>query len=501
MTEFESPQSPERSQSNSDLNFDIEKPLNPDTEKKELEFAKKLSEKVSPFDGKAFIVGGYARDEAMRRAGQKDIRSKDIDIEVYGVSFEQLKSIIEADDFKDFGTPNLVGKSFGVIKIGEIDISLPRRDSKVASGHRGFEIEVDPNLSLHQASLRRDLTINALLLDPITGEIVDPVGGLEDLENKILRAVDLKTFGEDPLRALRLAQFAARFGFQVDEKTIEIAKNLPLSELPNARIGEEWRKLLLKSSKPSIGLEIARQVGVIEKLHPALFAIIGVEQEADFHPEGDVWTHSLIAVDVAAEIVERESLSGDDALTIKLAALLHDLGKPATTQKRLVRGQWRITSYGHEEAGIEPTRQFLSRMEFGNNVNERVEKLVRYHMYLSSNPNPDQAAIRRLSTKISPSSIQQLSFVMEADRRGRVGLPQGLDEIINLTKLASEVGVTQEPQRPIIQGRDLIALGLKPGKKFGEIIRNVQEAYLSGNIQTREEALELANQESQKDSS
>jgi tRNA nucleotidyltransferase (CCA-adding enzyme) len=466
--------------------------LSPEEETREMEFAKSLSSKVKEIGGKAFIVGGYARDEALRRLGQK-IESKDIDIEVYGIEIDKLIQIL-GEDFKDFGPADQVGKAFGVIKIGQVDVSLPRTDSKIGSGHRGFEVKTDPYLSIEKATKRRDLTINSILLDPLTGELIDPFGGQRDLEARVLRATDLQTFSEDPLRTLRLASFAARFGFRVEEQTANLARQLPLAELPKARIGEEWRKMLLKSTKPSVGLEVARDLKIIEKLHPELAAIIGLEQEPDFHPEGDVWTHSLMTVDVASEIVERENLEGEDALVIKFSALLHDLGKATTTERRIVHGVERITSYNHEEEGITPARNFLSQMEFGQNLIDRVLPLIRNHMYLSSNQNPTENAVRRLSTRLNPASIQELAWVMEADRRGRGGLPSDLDKIINLVDLAQKASVLEEQQKPIILGRDLIEIGMQPGKIFGQIIREVQESFLDGKIKTKEEALELANQ-------
>ncbi|OGY22750.1 MAG: hypothetical protein A2126_01100 [Candidatus Woykebacteria bacterium GWB1_45_5] len=450
---------------------------------------KELAAKVKEQGGRALIIGGYARDEVMRRAGQT-VESKDIDLEVYNLDPDKTATILE--EFKDFAPPNLVGKSFGVIKLGPIDISFPRRESKIGSGHKGFEITVDPTLSVAEATRRRDLTINSIALDPLTNEIVDPHGGVEDLKNKFLRAVDPATFGEDPLRVLRLAQFAGRFGFSVEEKTKEIAKGLPLSELPAARIGEEWRKLLLKSEKPSVGLEVARDLGVLEKLHPELEALVGLEQEPSWHPEGDVWTHTLQTVDVAAEIVRRENLEGDDALVVLTATLLHDLGKPLTTEVRGVRGKQRLTSYGHAEAGVEPARRFLAKMEFGDGVNRQIYPLIRAHLYLTSAEELTDSGVRKLSARLKPATIEQLAWVVEADQRGRGGLARDLDRLMELTRMARVLDVAEKPVESIIRGRDLIALGLEPGRAFGEIIRGCQEAYLSGEIKTKEEAIEMA---------
>jgi len=476
------------------IDVPMEKPeetLPPDEEEKELEIVKSLAGKVKEAGGRALIIGGYARDEVMRREGL-EAESKDIDVEVYNLEEDSLIKILE--EFEDYAKPNLVGKSFGVIKLGPIDVSLPRRDSKVGAGHKGFEIKVDPDLSITEAARRRDLTINSLALDPLTNEIIDPYGGANDIKNKVLRATDIATFGEDPLRVLRLAQFAGRFGFRVEEKTQGIALGLPLHELPNARIGEEWRKMLLKSEKPSIGLEVARGVGVIEKLHPELAVLIGLEQETDWHPEGDVWTHTLQSLDVAAEIVRREGLEGNEALVIMTATLLHDAGKPLTTEKRLVKGQERVTSYGHSEAGVEPAKKFLAKMEFGENINQQVYPLIRWHLYLASIQEIKDSSVRRLSNRLKPANIKQLAYIIEADKRGRGSLPSDLGKLMELTKMAQELGVDEKPVEPILMGRDLIALGMEPGVHFGQILRRAQEAFLDGQIKTKEEAIDMVEQ-------
>lgn len=444
-----------------------------------------VAESIKAVGGLALIVGGYARDEAMRKFGY-DIEPKDIDVEVYGLSLEKLKPILEK-----FGEINEVGASFGVIKLtfpsGNIlDFSLPRRDLKVSKGHKGFVVESDIDMTIREASGRRDFTINALALDPLTGEIIDKHGGLEDMENKIIRAVDKNAFTEDPLRVLRAAQFTGRFGFKIDESTIELAKKVDLSELSLERIGEEWVKLLLKSPKPSVGLEAMKEMLVLEKIHPEIAALVGVPQDPEWHPEGDVWTHTKLVADMATAIIKRDEAPKDSALVIMLSALCHDLGKPATTVKT---GEGRITAFGHSEVGIEPTKKFLKNFAISAELKEKITALVKEHLFPLINPDPSPASVRRLAVRLGNATIEELVKLSKADKNGKgqelqATFPEG--EV--LLKIAHELKVAQEKPAPILLGRHLIEMGLKPGPKFGQILKDAYEKQLDGEIKNIEEA-------------
>mgnify|MGYP001614107938 CR=1 FL=1 len=438
--------------------------------------------------GKALVVGGFARDEVMRRLGMTTGDSKDVDIEVYGIPFPLLQ-----ESLAPFGNLNLVGESFGVIKLGDFDISIPRRDSKTGKGHKGFSIEGDPHMMPREAAKRRDLTINSIAIDPLTGDIVDEYGGVEDLKNKLLRATDLELFGDDPLRVLRLMQFAGRFGFGVEEQTMALAKSLPIEELPAERITEEWRKLLLKSERPSMGLEVACQLDIIKKLHPELHALIGIPQEPEWHPEGDVWTHTCMVIDVAAEIIRRENLSEEEALVVMVAALCHDLGKATSTEyKANKQGDMAWRAHEHSEAGIEPAKQFLGRMMFGKDLNDKIAPLIREHLFPSQNPEASEASVRRLSHRLAPATIQELVMVGESDQMGRGTPRRKYTEGTTLLATAAKLGIKEGQPERILMGRHLIEMGMKPGPGFKKILDQVFEAQLEGKVVSVEEAKTMA---------
>ena len=243
----------------------------------------KLAKIINENHGRAMLVGGCVRDELMK------IAPKDFDVEVYGIEPPKLKEIL-----KQFGRVDAVGESFTVYKIGQdLDVSLPRRERKVSRGHKGFIVEGDPQMSFEEAAKRRDFTINAIMKDILTGEIVDCYGGQDDIKLKKIRHIADETFVEDSLRVLRAAQFAARFEFEIDEKTIELCKTIDLTDLPKERLWGELEKLLLKSAKPSIGLKYFYELNIANQLFPELTALVGVPQEFEWHPEGDVDVHTL----------------------------------------------------------------------------------------------------------------------------------------------------------------------------------------------------------------
>ena len=358
----------------------------------------------------------------------------------------------------------------------------------MSKGHRGFDVTGDPNLSFKEASRRRDLTINAIGFDPITGEIIDEWGGRNDLEHGVLRAVDVTTFSEDPLRVLRLAVFAGRFGFRLDAATATSAREVNLAELPKARIGAEWRKLLLDSPTPGAGLEAMRSLSVTDQIHPELAALVDTPQDTKWHPEGDVWVHTILTVDAAADVVRREHLERDVALVILTAALCHDLGKPATT--RVVDG--RLRSYGHERAGVAPTERLLAGFEWRDGLTRAIVPLVRNHLFPTTVTEPTPTAVRRLAERLQPASIRDLLLVAEADVRGR-GDPE-VDFPTNdlLSRFAAQLGVVDEPPKPVLLGRHLIQLGFEPSQLFGEVLKQVQEDFLDGKVSSLDEAKERA---------
>ena len=449
--------------------------------REDMQLAIAIAEAARREGGYALIVGGYTRDVVLQRMGH-DVVPKDLDIEVYGLAFERIATLLQR---LRPGPLDVVGAAFGVIKFGRLDVSLPRRDSKVGPGHRGFHIEGDPTMPVEEASRRRDFTINAMAHDPLTGALIDPHGGVEDLRRRTLRATDPAYFGDDPLRVLRAMQFAARFGFSIDADTAALCRQLDMRELPRERIGEEWLKMLQKARRPSTGLAVARDLGVLAQLHPELDALIDVPQEPQWHPEGDVWTHTEMVVDEAADIVQRESLVGDEALVILLGALCHDLGKPATTAFDEARG--RITAHGHEPAGVTPTKSFLRGINVRQDIVRKVGQLVRYHLYPAMNTDPSEASLRRLATRLFPATIRELVWVSEADQRGRAVPWSGFPSGEALVERATTLAVADAPAPPVVRGRHLILWGLDPGPEFGVILRQLYEAQLEGVVTTVED--------------
>jgi tRNA nucleotidyltransferase (CCA-adding enzyme) len=311
----------------------------------ELDTATAIAEAARAAGGRALIVGGWVRD---RLAGRD---AKDIDLEIYGLDPAVLRTLLEG-----FGPVNTVGESFTVYKVAGLDVAIPRRESKVGPGHKGFAVVGDPTLTPAEAAQRRDFTINAIAWDPLTGEYLDPYDGRGDLERRLLRMVDARTFGDDSLRVLRALQFAARFECSLEPDTARVCASLPLDDLPAERIWGEVEKLLRQARRPSLGLALARELGIVQRLWPELAALIDCPQEPEWHPEGDVWVHTLMVVDQArARIAD---LDHPRQVTVMLGALVHDVGKPPTTAFE----EGRIRSRGHEAAGVAPATALLDRL-------------------------------------------------------------------------------------------------------------------------------------------
>lgn len=446
----------------------------------------KLAEIVKANGGQAMLVGGCVRDELM------GVEPKDFDIEVYGIEPLKLKEIL-----KQFGRVDAVGESFTVYKIGnDLDVSLPRRERKVARGHKGFVVEGDPDMSFEEAAKRRDFTINAMMKDVLTGEIVDCYGGQEDLKLKKIRHIADETFVEDSLRVLRAAQFAARFQFDIDDKTIELCRNIDLTDLPKERLWGELEKLLLKSEKPSIGLKYFYDLNIANQLFPELVSLVGVPQEYEWHPEGNVDVHTLLVVDEARKLID--DLPYAKKVTVMLGALCHDFGKPSTTE--FFDG--RIRSHGHDEAGVEPTISFLDKLGIftldGYDVREQIIQLVRYHLTpgMFYKNKPGVGAFRRLARKVEPDLLYR---VAKADALGRNPEWMPKEKWFKaeaqewFIERVRELNVETKAPDPILLGRHLIELGLKPSKEFGDILKAVYELQLDGKITNLDDAITEAN--------
>ncbi len=414
--------------------------------------------------GRAFLVGGCVRDALL------GVPVVDADIEVFGLPADRLKNVIAKEFSLDW-----VGKAFGVFKIRgfPVDVSLPRRESKSGAGHRGFAIEEVPDLSMREAASRRDFTINAISWDLLQCEIIDPFNGRADLEKGKLKHVGEK-FSEDPLRVMRAMQLAARYELRVSTETIELCRQIGMEGLSAERVFEEWKKLILKGKKPSTGLKFLKECGWLAYF-PELEALDGCPQDPLWHPEGDVWTHTLHCLDAFAR--ERTGDEWED-LVVGLAVLCHDLGKPATT----VSGDdGRIRSPGHDVEGEGVAIRFLSRLTRQKDLIEEVAPLVRAHMRPMElfKARAGDSAVRRLARSVK--RIDRLARVARADMLGRPPLPEPDTASLDWLLARSQVlAVKENVPKPIVMGRHLIELGLSPGPRFKALLNACYEAQLDG---------------------
>jgi tRNA nucleotidyltransferase (CCA-adding enzyme) len=447
-------------------------------------FISHIARQAKGAGGRALVVGGAVRDQIL------GITPKDADLEVYGIPEKEMEPFLEGLGAK----VARVGRSFPVWKAwtpemgqGEaVDVALPRREIKTGPKHTDFKTILDPSMTFADAASRRDFTVNAIGLDPLTGEYIDPHGGVTDLLAGRLKHVS-SHFAEDPLRVMRGAQFCARLGLTADPSTVAFCKELSPEHLVPERLNEEWRKLLLKGKKPSAGLNFLRDCEWT-KHFPEIEAMIGVPQDSTYHPEGDVWTHTLHCLDAYAS-----QRTGDEAKDIRvgLAVLCHDMGKPATTE--MIDGRWR--AFGHEAAGESPARQFMQRIKVGPEVAADVIPLVVEHMNpknLYKNAQDGQrmdSAVRRLSTRVN---LQNLASVCWCDEAGRPPLPQQSPCAEWLRQESARLGVVNKPPVPLIKGRDLMSLGFEPGRHFGDVLGQAMERQINGEFLDAEAALAWA---------
>jgi tRNA nucleotidyltransferase (CCA-adding enzyme) len=420
--------------------------------------------------GRPMLVGGFVRDALMGHA------SKDIDVEVYGITDPDMLARVLAAT----GKVTEAGKSFGVFKVqagdADVDVSLPRRESKTGAGHRGFTVIPDSTLGFAEASARRDFTINALMADPETGEITDCHGGLADLEAGILRHTSA-AFSEDPLRVLRAVQFAARFGFWLDSGTAALCRQLAGSyaELPVERVWGEIEKVGTRGRNITAALDVLDFTGW-EVHFPQIAALHGIEQDPEWHPEGDVHVHSGLAANQAALFADDCSLTGPDRFTVVFAALLHDLGKVTHTQRS---DNGRIISHGHAEAGVAPARSLLTAVGCPEGIITRILPLVSEHMNCSGHPT--KPAVRRLVRRLTPATLKELALVCWADRAGR-GDPYVPNPALPWLAMGRDLKVEERPAKGLLTGDHLIAAGMVPGPAFRPILTAALAAQDAGEF-------------------
>jgi tRNA nucleotidyltransferase (CCA-adding enzyme) len=415
--------------------------------------------------GRAWVVGGWVRDALLGRV------SDELDLEVHGLPPDALAALLAR-----FGEVVEVGRSFGVFRLKgvEADWALPRGDSRRDGPAAPVRPHGDPHMGFAEAARRRDLTINALGFDPLTGELADPLGGVRDLEARRLRAADAIRFGDDPLRGLRVAQLSARLDMEPDAELVSLCAALDLSDIPGERQLEEWRKLVARSATPSRGLEHLRRSGLV-RFHPEVEDLIAVPQDPVWHPEGEVFGHTAMVLDAAVAL--RTGNATEDEV-LGFAALAHDFGKPATTRRE--RG--RVRSLAHDIEGVAPTRAFLARLRAPNHLCDAVATLVRHHLApaLLVGQDAGPRAYRRLARRLEQGGTDALALerVARADHLGRTtdealagAFPAGDAFLRAMRALAIE----RHPEPDVVQGRHLIARGLRPGPAFGAILEACRE--------------------------
>ncbi len=437
------------------------------------EAVEKVARLVKEAGGRAYVVGGAVRDALT------GTQCHDLDVEVFGLSPEKLAAALE----KEFKL-NLVGSSFGVMKLSgvDVDVAIPRRENKTGSGHRGFLMEFDPSLTLSEAAARRDFTVNAIMYDLDDRRIVDPHNGQRDLRDGILRPVS-SHFSEDPLRVLRAMQFLARLKFTPAPELVEVCRRMTPENLPVERIGEEWKKLLLKGLEPSRGLDFLRTCGWID-FYPELKYLIGCQQYPKWHPEGDVWQHTLLCLDAAAKM--RDTADGRDDLIFMLSVLCHDFGKPSTT---VFEPDGRITSKGHEESGAEPAERFLARLFRDASIAPDVLPIVENHLkpYSYFYNHAGDRAFRHLAVRVRRCDL--LAKVALADSSGRPPLPPDREPVEWFMKKIRDLELAAGAPKPLIMGRHVLELGVAPGPAVGRLTAACYQAQLDGKFSTLPDAL------------
>lgn len=432
-----------------------------DHSQQDKQMALQIAQKVAQKGGRSFYVGGLVRDALLSR------ENKDVDIEIHGISPQTLKEILDS-----LGQRITIGESFGIFNLKgyALDIAMPRKETARGSGHKDFDIFVDPFIGTLAAARRRDFTFNALMQDVLTGEIVDHFGGSDDLRAGIVRHVNDVSFAEDPLRVLRAAQFAARFSFRIADETLSLCRRMDLTQLPRERIEGELKKALLKAPRPSVFFEVLRKMEQLDHWFPEVAALIGVPQNPVFHAEGDVWNHTMMVLDEAAKLRHRAR----NPYWFMLAALTHDFGKAVCTEE----SDGVIHAYRHEQHGLPVAEAFLRRLTSETKLIQYVLNLLQLHM------KPNTVAENRSSVKVTNRMFDRsvdpegLICIALADDLGRIAdKPTGIHESFLLQRLET---FREWMARPYVMGRDLIEAGLRPDETFTLLLDHAHKLRLAG---------------------
>lgn len=462
---------------------------------------------VSIFAGQVYVVGGTVRDFVLYDRISKD---QDIDLLVCGRGYDEIAGML-----KSHGKTDTVGKSFAVLKFTRqgktFDIAIPRRDRKKdsqAHGHKNFQIESGPQVTLEEDLGRRDFTCNSIAVRLQDGAVSDPHSGLKAIAEKHIVMTSPASFSDDPLRILRAARFAAVHGFAVDKAIYIKAKKVPLAELSPERIADELSRLLLEAPLPSAGLQEYFRLAVLEKLFPELAALALTIQDAHFHPEKDeqghhsVWAHTLITVDIVKKLAMQYRLDEERSLTLLLAALLHDCGKAGTTVWEFKRDRMTVTSAFHDSQGSQKAETFLARLRVETRQNFPVKKTVlrlvqQHHRIYELYRNREEITFKAIARAVKDMDGEDLLLLLLdfADRRSREleALDfSGLDEIaLWFSRKKEEYRISRDTIQPLIQGRDLLTLGVAPGRQMGSHLKKMYDLQLDGAFHTRAQGLKL----------
>ncbi len=462
---------------------------------------------VSVFGPDVYVVGGTVRDRVLYKKAAAD---QDVDLLVTGLRYDGIAAMLAGK-----GKVDTVGKSFAVIKFTRagrtFDIAVPRRDRKkdaLAHGHKNFDVQSGPEVTLEEDLGRRDFTCNSIAVRLQDGLVVDPFKGLQAIAEKRIAMTSPASFSDDPLRLLRAARFASVHGFTIDKAIYAKARKVPLDGLSAERVADELFRLLLESSRPSSGLQEYFRLTVLDKLFPELAALALTIQDAHFHPERDeqghhsVWAHTLITVDIAKKLAGQHDLDEPRTLTLLLAALLHDCGKAATTAWEFKRGRMTVTSAFHDSRGVKLAESVLARLRIDNRQGFPLKKFVlkliqQHHRIFELYRNRDEITFKAIARAVKDMDGEDLLLLLLdfADRRSRADRPlafRKLDEIaLWFGAKKEEFRISQETIRPIILGRDLLALGVAPGKQMGVLLKKLYNLQLDGAFRTRARGLAL----------
>jgi len=414
--------------------------------------------------GEVYVVGGAVRDTLLRRSAQ------DIDVEIHGLDLPALTDVLSRH-----GTIRTFGASFGIVQLTNlpgVEFALPRRERKTGETHGDFDVTVVPDMDLREAARRRDFTVNALMWDYTTYEVLDFFGGIADLDNRHLRVVDPERFTEDPLRVLRAASMMARYDLRATSTTKALCTCMveegTLNFVSSERIYEEYCKILM-ASRPSPGFEFLREIGALPKV---LADLTTTEQRLDYHPEGSVWNHVMLVVDVAALCRERSSWP----LAFMWSALLHDIGKPVVTTKDL-------HSPMHAEVGAELFRDHIKIIQ-NKNMRRYIEAMIYHHMRLM---RLGMDKIRRVTWLRLLKSLddhglplEDLVLLSKCDKLGRGRMswaPIGKFDR-ELSVVISKWGSTAQP--PLVTGKDLIKEGFEDHAVYHDLLKQAYDLQTQG---------------------